>query len=582
MSPTSRTLAAALTLSLGLLAAPNFAADVPAGDKPKPAPRAADPAAATADKLYTRVSPSFVAVKYTWDFELRRQELIGPGLVVSADGLVMCPLGVFNTVIPDAQMKDFKIIVPSQEKDADEVEAEFVGRDERTNVAFLRPAPAGKKKADPKKDEDKKADAKADDAKDEKKSDDKKPEGKKDADKKDESSAKAEPKPDADKAKAADDKAETKKPEPDAKKPEADAKKPDADDAKPPVPRTWVPVKFAEASFKVGQRIWSIGVLPEAASYKTYLAEARVAATLRGEYPQVLATSGLTGVGSVVFDDAGKAVGFINAQQGQNVFLNDGPNSMAAVNAPPRIFTPAADFLPSLSDPPEAGKPQDLPWVGIPSNAMTGLTKDLSEVYKLTDQPAVQVGDVIPDSPSAKAGLKRGDVIVKLNGQPLERGDETEEIPIIMRRKLVRMKPGTEVTLSVVRKPGQPAQDIKVTLEPAPKMPNVAKRFYAEDLGFGVREMMFTDTYARHLPADAKGVVVSLIKPQSSAQTGGLQGNSSPRSDVVTSINGQPVTDLASFEKLYQAARKDKPKEALVLVVRREGQDNTVRIEPPQ
>src|SRR5690349_19971160 len=89
------------------------------------------PSAITAAALYERVTPSFVAVKYTWDFELRRQELTGPGLVISEDGLIMCPLGVFNMVIPDAQMKDFKILIPSQEHEADEIEAEFVGRDER-------------------------------------------------------------------------------------------------------------------------------------------------------------------------------------------------------------------------------------------------------------------------------------------------------------------------------------------------------------------------------------------------------------------------------------------------------------------
>src|SRR5690606_19199885 len=73
-------------------------------------------------KLYERVTPSFVAVKYTWDFELRRQELTGAGIVVSEDGLIMAPLGVFNMIIPDAQMKDFKIIIPSQEKDAEEID----------------------------------------------------------------------------------------------------------------------------------------------------------------------------------------------------------------------------------------------------------------------------------------------------------------------------------------------------------------------------------------------------------------------------------------------------------------------------
>lgn len=279
-------------------------------------------------------------------------------------------------------------------------------------------------------------------------------------------------------------------------------------------------------SFTVGEQLWSVGVLPEAASYKTYLMEARVATTLRGEVPQVLVSGGLCGVGSVVFNDAGKAVGYVNQQQGQGVFLNDGPNALAAIANSPKFFTPASDLMLSLQDPPVAGKPLDLPWIGVPN--MTGLTKDVAAFFSLQGQPAVQIGDVIPDAPAAKAGLKQGDIVVKVNGKPLERGDEAEELPMILRRDLVRKKVGEVVTLSVVRKRNEPPTEIKVTMEAQPKPMNLAARFYAEDLGFGVREMVFLDTYSRRLPADSKGVVVSLIKPQSNAQSGGLQGNSSP------------------------------------------------------
>jgi S1-C subfamily serine protease len=566
---------AALALSCGVLAVAPASADdkAPATDKPKAAKAAAaggaaklaDPAAGAVSKLYDRVSPAFVAVKYTWDFELRRQELVGPGVVVSADGLVMCPLGVFNPVIPDAQMKGFKIVVPSQEKDADEVEAVFVGRDERTNLAFLRPAlkSAGagtKPKADP--DVKAKADDKAKPV----------PAAKGEAENGDAPKSDAN-KTDASKSDGAKKDEPSKKDEPATKE---QASKPD----KPP--RTWTPVKLESRPLKVGQRVWSVGVLPEAASYKTYLGEARVSAVLRGEIPQVLVAGGLTGTGSVVFDDDGKAVGFVNAQGGQPVFINDSASAMQAINTPPRIFTPAGDLLQSLTDPPVAGTPLALPWIGIPASAMAGLNKDVADVYGLANQPAVQIGDVIPDAPAAKAGVRKGDVILKVNGKPLERGDEADEVPVILRRQLMRMKVGDEVTLSVVRKRGQPPQDIKVKLEPAPKGANLAKRFFAEDLGFGVRELVFIDTYSRRLSADAKGVLVSLIKPQSSAQSGGLRGNGREQSDVITSLNGQPVTDIGEFETLYKAARKDKPKEALVLVVRREGRDDTVRIEPPQ
>src|SRR3954469_14577718 len=72
-----------------------------------------------AQKIYDQVTPSLVAVQYTWENELRRQEVIGSGVVIGDDGLVVASIGVFYQGIPEDQMKDFKILVPS--KDADDV-----------------------------------------------------------------------------------------------------------------------------------------------------------------------------------------------------------------------------------------------------------------------------------------------------------------------------------------------------------------------------------------------------------------------------------------------------------------------------
>lgn len=439
-----------------------------------------------AQKLYDRVTPSLVVVKYTWDGEAGRQEVSGAGVVVNDNGLVMTTMGIVPLVVPDAQIKDFKVVIPSQEKDPEELDAEFQGRDERTGLAFVRVKPSGEAK------------------------------------------------------------------------------------------REWKPLKFEEAPARVGESVLSVGLLPENAAYKTYFTEASVSANLRGETPMTLVYAGGLGVvGSPVFNADGKAIGVVGVQQAQNVFLNDTGNNLAAVTNPPKFFTPTRDFAQSLEDPPAADKPIRLSWLGVPQ--LTGLNKDVAEVYGLTNQPAAQIGEILPETPAAKAGLKQGDVIVKMNGRPLERGDEPAEVPAMLNRKILRMKPGEEVTLSVMRKRNTPLEDVKVTLAEQPAKPNTAKRFWAEDLGFAARELTFWDTYARHLAADTKGVAVALVKPQSSAQSGNLR-----REDLITQLNAQPVTDVEQFKTAYQAARKEKPRDAVVLVIRRGGREDTVRIEPPQ
>jgi len=443
-----------------------------------------------AQKLYEQVTPSLVAVQYTWEHELGRQEVIGAGVVVGEDGTVILPLAVANPGIPDEQMKDFKIIVPREDADPDEIDATFIGRDDRTNLAFVRAKPGKSSPA-----------------------------------------------------------GETRK---------------------------WKPIKFEDVSLQVGDPVVSVGVLPKMAGYKSYLMLANVAAMLRGEVPQVMVSGGGLGViGSPVFNSAGKAVGYVNLQTAQQILLNDRNNPLAAVNNPPKFFVPARDFLQSFEDPPVAGQSMKLPWMGVVQ--LTGLRKEVAEFYGLGNQPAVQIGDVIKNTPAEKAGLKAGWIIVKMNGQPLERGDEPEELPQILRRKVLRMKVGSQVTFQILEEPNKPLKDVTLTLDEQPKRPNLAQRWYDDRLGLGVREIVFSDTYRAKLPADQKGVVVSVVKPSSSAETARVKMN-----DIVTQMNGKPVEDLEQFKTDFQQFRKEKPREAVILEVTREGNTQVIRIEPPQ
>ncbi|HWP41021.1 MAG TPA: PDZ domain-containing protein, partial [Tepidisphaeraceae bacterium] len=221
------------------------------------------------------------------------------------------------------------------------------------------------------------------------------------------------------------------------------------------------------------------------------------------------------------------------------------------------------------------GRPLTYPHVGVAQ--LSGLKKEVAEYFGLADQPAVQVGDVIAGFPADKAGLKRGDIIVKVNGQPLERGDEPDETALIMTRKIARMKVGQDVTFTVVRGRGQPPLQITVTLEQRPMQANKARRFFAEDLGFTARQIVFEDTYVRRLAPDTKGVVVALVRPNSSAQTAKLQ-----QGDLITRLNQSAIESLDDFKSQYQTFRKQQPREAVVLEVLRGVNTQIIRIEPPQ
>jgi serine protease Do len=447
-----------------------------------PATQTAAITPAAAQALYDKVTPSLVAVQYTFAGELGRQDIIGPGIVVGADGLVMTSMAIVPVQIPNQQMIDFKIIMPGDAET--ELEAVFQGRDERSGVAFVKT----KEK------------------------------------------------------------------------------------------QNWPVVQFTEAPQQIGEAVLSVGLLPKSAGYHAYLTQSTVAANLRGPIPQTLVSAdGVGMVGSPVFDAQGRAIGVVNQMAGQNVLLNDSRNPMGTIGTPPRMYVPTRDFEQSLADPPTADSPLKLPWLGV--SQIAGLNKEVSDFLHLKGKPAVQVGAVIPGFAAEKAQLKAGDIIVEFNGKPLERGDEPEEAAQILLRKIRWLKPGAKVAFKILKPnaPGSEMKEVSMTLEERPKQPNTAERFYAEDLGFTAREMVFEDRYDRRLDATYKGVIIALVKPSSSAQSGHLETN-----DIVTQINRTAVTDLEQFKKLYTEFRKSNKKDAVVLEVLRGVNTEVIRIEPPQ
>jgi S1-C subfamily serine protease len=230
----------------------------------------------------------------------------------------------------------------------------------------------------------------------------------------------------------------------------------------------------------------------------------------------------------------------------------------------------------SLDDPPQEGQPLKIPWLGVVQ--MTGVTKELAEFLGLKHQPAAQIGDVIPDGPASDAGLQASNIIIAMNGKPLDRGDLPEEIPMILSREISRMKIGDQVTFTVMTQKGQPTHDVTVTLAERPPSISSARRYYAADLGFVAREAMFEDKYLHKVKLTDPAVVIDLVKHDGAAETAKLA-----REDLLMQLNGNAVTDLDEFQTDYKAFRQDHPHDAVVLVVQRQnGQEETINIEPPE
>lgn len=329
-----------------------------------------------------------------------------------------------------------------------------------------------------------------------------------------------------------------------------------------------------KSNLKPGDRVASVGLLGDAA-HTPALGTGFVSAELRVPAPLVKVTGGkLTRSGSPVFDVNGNCVGLVTesqlitesmamTQRGMAPFRSQGVQETM-------YFSPVESFVYALGRIPSGGKIPRLPWMGVAN--FSPVPDVTASVLKL-DQPAVQISDVIPGHPADKAGMKNQDVIIAVNGKPIEKLGSPELTAQNLQRQILMMKVGEKVSFTVLRE-GKKEQ-ATVTLSDMPAMPQEAKRFGTR-LGFIAREKVLIDQYLDKSPtAMVPGLIVQAVYQRSPAAAGGLRPQ-----DVIMQVNGQVTTKVEGIKEILDEAVK-KPSEPIKLLVRRGNQNVEVVINIP-
>ncbi len=144
------------------------------------------------------------------------------------------------------------------------------------------------------------------------------------------------------------------------------------------------------------------------------------------------------------------------------------------------------------------------------------ITPLLEQDFNLSSENGALVGDVKPDSPAEKAGMKSGDVITKFNGQPINNKND-------LFLAVADCSPGQETSLTYIRDSKE--HTIKVTLAAQPG--EVAQVQSSEtDALDGVTLNDIDDADARQalqIPDDIKGALVTDVQPGSLAAEAGIQ-----------------------------------------------------------
>lgn len=206
-------------------------------------------------------------------------------------------------------------------------------------------------------------------------------------------------------------------------------------------------------------------------------------------------------------------------------------------------------------------------WLGLATQVVTPA---LAQALGRAELRGFRVTQVMPWSEAERAGLQVGDVVGAFDGRPLV-GAREQDVDNL-RRAVEERDIGESVALAIDRD-GRPLA-LEVRLEARPKSAGEARTARQEELGFAVRDLTQFDRIDLHWPRDQQGVLITEIVPGGWAQMGGLEPN-----DLVLSAAGEPIADVATFERVVGELARARPV-IVRLFLRRGSRTHFVFLEP--
>ncbi|TDQ83804.1 serine protease Do [Dongia mobilis] len=180
------------------------------------------------------------------------------------------------------------------------------------------------------------------------------------------------------------------------------------------------------------------------------------------------------------------------------------------------------------------------PWVGAAGETVTA---DIAKSLGLARPGGVVVQELYPEGPAARAGIRPGDVILGVNGRPVED-------PEGLRFRLATLPVGAQATINALRK-GEKL-DLAVDLIPPPDKPA------ADEILLDGRQPLAGALVVNLSPAAAEelnigawsGVAIAKIRRGSIADRAGFEPG-----DVIVKLNEQTVASTRDLAAALEGTR---------------------------
>ena len=207
-------------------------------------------------------------------------------------------------------------------------------------------------------------------------------------------------------------------------------------------------------------------------------------------------------------------------------------------------------------------------WLGV---RIQDVTKEIAEIEKLDEPRGALVASVAKDSPSEKAGVKAGDIILEFNG---ERIQEMKQLPIIVARTEVGKKVNVkiwrdkkEIVKSITLGRLETSEDFKVAeKETSPK------EIENKELKITVRQITKEDIKTRNLPNQTSGLVITKIEKESPII------NSVEVNSIILEVQKKKIRNASDLEQITKQVLKSNQKTILLVIYNSQNQRRYIGI----